>query len=392
MGIMPHHQTCHSNSESQSQYSNNHFQLDSPTLSSQPSFPFISNIQYECLNTLKFHSSYICSLVVSGKYMYTGSSSNQIRLWNCDSLESQFNNEILFDNNVVAEGKGAVKAIVVLSDKLFTAHQDHKIRVWKINHDEDKFTRLATLPTLKDRAIKLLQPKNHVRIRRHKKCTWVNHVDTVSALALSHDKTLLFSVSWDRSIKIWRMNDFKCLQSVANAHDDAINSLALSDEGCLYTGSADKKIKVWKKVEGENKYSLFNVLENHNSGVNALALSVDGSVLFSGGCDQTILAWEKADGGKMVISGELEGHTKSILCLIVVSDLVLSGSADKSIRIWTSVEKKYFCLAVLEGHNGPVKCLTGANECCESSNKSQVVYSTSLDGDIKVWQIYVPVM
>ncbi|KAI9086415.1 hypothetical protein K1719_031499 [Acacia pycnantha] len=362
-----------------------------------------SSAYYQCLATLKGHTSYISCIALAGKFLYTGSSDREIRSWNHNA---PFGSDIFDQSNssittsiMVSAGKGAVKSLIVQSDKLFSAHQDYKIRVWKVTADEPdhrKYTRLATLPTLGDRATKVLNPKNHVQIRRHKKCTWVHHVDTVSALALSRDETLLYSVSWDRTVKVWRIRDLTCLESVNNAHDDAINAIAVSGDGYVYTGSADKKIKVWKKCEGEKKHSLVDTLEKHNSGINALALSSDGSLLYSGACDRSILVWEKdnnEEDGKMRLVGALRGHTKSILCLAMVSDLVFSGSTDKTIRIWRGVHGDYSCLAVLEGHNGPVKCLTAAVDRCNgASEESFLVYSGGLDCDIKVWQIIVPLV
>ncbi|KAL4282373.1 hypothetical protein GQ457_03G015300 [Hibiscus cannabinus] len=405
---MSYYQFCSSSRDSQSQP--NSFQSDSECLWSQPSLPsvpsltsqlhlqqyYLSNIQHHCITTLKGHTSYVSSLAVTGKFLYTGSSDKEIRLWNCDGLNSEFEYENL-TNNILVVGKGAVKSLVVLTGRLFSAHQDHKIRVWKINNDDpdnQTYTRLATLPTLTDRATKLLLPKNHVQIRRHKTSTWVHHVDTVSALALSRDETLLYSVSWDRTLKIWRTSDFKCLESVTNAHDDAINAVALSDDGDVYTGSTDTKIKVWRKIPGDKSHSLVAILEKHNSGINALAISLDGSTLYSGASDRSIVVWEKDDGGNgMAVAGALRGHTKSILCLAVVSDLVCSGSADKTIRIWRrGVDGNYSCLAVLEGHKGPVKCLAGAVDRCNRSDTWYVIYSGSLDCDIKVWQIVVPLL
>lgn len=411
MGIMSCHQTSRSDYDSQSH--SNHPQSNPPFLCSQPSLPSVptltsqpqhhqevlSNTHHCCLTTLKGHTSYISSLTLAGKFLYSGSSDKEIRSWKRNSLDSEVDHihENLC-NNVVAVGKGAVKSLIVLADKLFSAHQDHKIRVWKINsqehdHQQKLYTRLATLPTFSDRASKILLPKNQVQIRRHKTCTWVHHVDTVSALSLSRDKSLLYSVSWDRTLKIWRTSDFKCLESVANAHDDAINALALSNHnGDVYTGSADKKIKVWRKNSGENKHTLVATLEKHNSGINALALSTDGSLLYSGACDRSILVWEKDDRGHMVVVGALRGHTQSILCLFVVSDLVCSGSADKTTRIWRGIERNYSCLAVLEGHKGPVKCLTATIDHYNPSDTSYLLYSGSLDCDIKVWQINIPLL
>ncbi|XP_042497196.1 protein JINGUBANG-like [Macadamia integrifolia] len=446
MGIVPCPLACHtdndfeSNANRRQQQQILHSELGS-SLSSQPSLPSVPSLTpqpsqrnhhhhhhhptppaaYHCISTLKGHSSYVFSLALAGKFLYSGSLDREIRSWPRHPPLSNTPNPNLnsssSNNNVVAVGNGAVKSLVFSGDKLFSAHQDHKIRVWhidNINQDKNMYKLLATLPTLSDRVLRLLLPNNHVQVRRHKKCTWVHHVDTISALALSRDGSLLYSVSWDRTFKVWRTSDFKCLESVSNAHDDAINALALSNDGYLYTGSADTKIKVWGKgmgkgkgeLRGDKKHSLVATLEKHKSTVNALALTTDGSVLYSGACDRSIVVWEKdssaAAGGSgggehMVVVGALRGHTKAILCLAVVSDLVCSGSADKTVRIWKrSVEKSYSCLAVLEGHSGPVKCLTAAVDRNDSLittsaySTSYLVYSGSLDCDIRVWQILVP--
>ncbi|KAK6920771.1 WD40 repeat [Dillenia turbinata] len=349
-----------------------------PSVNSALSYPYqqehniSATISACCITTLTGHTSYVSSLAIGDKFLYTGSSDKDIRAWIRNPLNSGQEKGNLTDN-IVAVGKGAVKSLVVLSDKLFSVHQDHKIRVWRINNHENyqqKCIRLATLPTWGDRALKLLMPNSHVQ-----------------------DQSLLYSASWDRSFKIWQTSDLRCLESVGNAHDDAIHALVLSGDGHVYTGSADKKIKVWRKIPGEKKHSLVSTLEKCNSVINALALSTDGLVLYSGACDGSIVVWEKEDAGNMMVAGALSGHAKAILCLAVVSDLVFSGSADKTIRIWRGSQKSYSCLTILEGHGGPVKCLTAAFDYYNSTERSSghLLYSGSLDCDIKVWQIQIPV-
>ncbi|WCJ36027.1 Transducin/WD40 repeat-like superfamily protein [Euphorbia peplus] len=383
---------------------------DQPSLSSQPSLASLPSLTFNpphhnffsnCLTTISGNTSYISSLTVAGKFLYSGSSDNEIRFWNRHSLDSDDHLDLY--NNSISVGKGAVKSLIVLSDKMFSAHQDHKIRVWKISDENidhhQKFNHLATLPTFSDRATKMLSPKHQVQIRRHKSCTWVHHVDTVSALALATDESLLYSVSWDRTLKIWRTRDFKCMESITSAHDDAINTVAVSSNGDVYTGSADHKIKIWRKIAGEKKHCLISTLEKHKSGINALALSSDGSVLYSGACDRSIVVWEKTEEeeGGMTVVGALRGHKESILCLIVVGDLVCSGSADKTIRVWRNVGRNYHsCLGILGGHRGPVKCLSGIvdhnNHNSIDDYTSFLLYSGSLDFDIKVWRLHVPTM
>lgn len=372
----------------------------SSSLASQPSLPSVPSLtppfdipttHHHCLATLKGHSSYIFSLALAGKHLYCGTSDGEIRVW--DRNPSSVSDTS--DNHTLADSQSAVKSIVVSGDKLFTAHNDYKIRVWRIEGDDSrKHTTIAVLPTLSDRCMSLLSAKNYVKVRRHKRSTWVNHVDAVSALASTRDGSFLYSVSWDRSLKIWRTSDFKCLESVQNAHDDAINAVVVGDDGHVYTGSADKRIKVWKMMGQDKKHSLVSTLEKHRSAVNALALSSDGSVLYSGACDRSIIVWAREGGAAhMAVAGALRGHTKAILCLAVVGELLCSGSADRSVRVWRRGNgSSYSCVAVLEGHRNPVKCLTAAsdNNHVRDSEKSYLLYSGSLDCEIKVWKIRIP--
>ncbi|CAO2829182.1 unnamed protein product [Amaranthus hypochondriacus] len=371
-----------------------------PSLSQSQQLDQHSTICHQCICTLKGHTSYVFSLVLSGKHLYSGSYNDEIRVWPRE-LTAHHQMPATNNKNILAVSTGgAAKSLVSLGGKLFSAHQDHKIRVWKIDDNnksnQKRYQCLATLPTMNDRFLKLFSAKNYVQVRRNKSCTWVHHVDTVSALALQCDGSLLYSASWDRTFKVWQTSDFKCLESVARAHDDAINALVLSKDGYVYTGSADKTIKVWKKHQGETKHSLVAILQKHKSAVNALALSCDGSMLYSGACDRSIVVWERESGGagNMVAVGALRGHRNAILCLAVVSDVLFSGSADKTIRIWkkSSVNKNYTCLAILEGHMKPVKCLTATIDPNNSSGSrtSFLMYSGSLDCDIKVWKISVP--
>lgn len=227
-------------------------------------------------------------------------------------------------------------------------------------------------------------------MRRHKKKLWIEHHDAVSGLAVNEN--LMCSVSWDRSLKIWRGTNLRCTESI-RAHDDAINAVVVGKDGTIFTGSADKRIRVWGKSyeEKKSKIGLIATLEKHKSSVNALALSSDGSVLFSGACDRSILVWEREDSANyMVVTGALRGHTKAILCLINVSDLLFSGSADRTVRIWTRANQGQFCcLTVLDGHRTPVRSLVAAAAETDGSDGGVKLFSGSFDGEIKVWQIVV---
>ncbi|XP_048440627.1 protein JINGUBANG-like [Pyrus x bretschneideri] len=280
---------------------------------------------------------------------------------------------------------GSVKSVNFSNRNIFTSHQDSKIRVWQLTVGK-RHKLLNSLPTVNDRLRRFVLPKNYVTVRRHKKCLWIQHADAVTGIAVNNG--LIYSVSWDKSLKIWRDSDLRCLESV-KAHEDAVNAVAVSNDGTVYTGSADCRIRVWAKPFGEKRHVLVATLEKHKSAVNALALNDDGSVLFSGACDRSILVWEREDSANhMAVTGALRGHRKAILCMINVGDLLFSGSADRTVRVWQRGEDGSFCcLAVLEGHVKPVKSLVAVKD--EESSGVVTVYSGSLDGEVKVWHVSV---
>lgn len=335
----------------------------------------------------------ISCLAVHNNLLYAASL-NEINVFD---LVSDYSHIDAFSNDL--SSSGSVKSITFHITKIFTAHQDCKIRVWQITASK-QHQLVSTLPTVKDRLIKSILPNNYVTVRRHKKRLWLEHWDTVSDLEVKEG--LVYSVSWDKSFKIWNASNYKCLESVNKAHEDAVNAVVVSDNGVVYTGSADGRIRVWERSvvdhnkERKPKHILVTTLLKHKSTINALALNGDGSLLFSGGCDCWIVVWERkrekdGDGRhQMVFAEALWGHAGAVLCLITVGDLLVSGSADRTVRIWQrGKENCCRCMAILEGHEKPVKSLVAISRSSSSVFNGVVsIGSGSLDGEIKMWDVH----
>ncbi|KAM0009115.1 putative [Myosin heavy-chain] kinase transcription factor WD40-like family [Helianthus debilis subsp. tardiflorus] len=373
-------------------YNSLHSNLSLQTL---PSIPSLQKLSPESLHLTVSHryltsltpspTAHINFLAVNNNLLYSASG-NLIHVFDTTSFT------LLDTFSVHDPASGTVKSITFRNGpkgNIFTSHQDSKIRVWKLTENK-RHKQTGTLPTLEDRLLRSFFKENYVNVRRHRRRLWIEHHDAVSGLAMINNQ-LMCSVSWDKCLKIWKTSNLRCVESI-KAHDDAINAVVVANDGTIYTGSADHRIKVWGKTE--SKHVLIATLEKHKSAVNALALNDDGSVLFSGACDRSILVWEKEDSaGYMAVTGALRGHSKAILCLINVCDLLFSGSADRTVRIWQrGAVGKFCCLGVLDGHKQPVRSLVADpdSEVVESKCGSRIkVFSGSFQGEIKVWKVEV---
>ena len=128
------------------------------------------------------------------------------------------------------------------------------------------------------------------------------------------------------------------------AHGDRITAAVVRSDGEIaVTGSADRTVKVWNTVTGEE----ICVLVGHSTTVTAVALSLDGKLLVSGDEDGDLMLWDGATWDHLKTIEE--AHASAITALHV-ADLqrfgiampsrnfanlvVYSGAADGSMFAW----------------------------------------------------------
>lgn len=331
------------------------------------------SLLYQCIASLYRHEGTIYSIAVSKGVVFTGSESKRIHAWKqLDCAEHGY----------LKSTSGEVRATLAHGSMLFTAHKDNRIRIWNFTvSDNFRWKKSWSLPSKRGPFPFFLRSSPE------------QHKDCISCLAYYYAEGLLYTGSFDKTVKAWRVSSQKCVDSFV-AHEDKVNAILVKqDDGCVFTCSSDGSVKIWRRVYRENSHTLTITLKFQPSPVYAIALSPSFSscFLYSGSSDGTINFWEKERMSyRFNHGGFLQGHRFAVLCLVAVEKLIFSGSEDTSIKIWRREEGSCFheCLAVLEGHRGPVRCLAACLEI-EKIVMGFLVYSASLDQTFKVWRIKV---
>jgi len=136
--------------------------------------------------------------------------------------------------------------------------------------------------------------------------------------------------------------------------------------GCLGTNTT-----IFDAVTG----SQTAVLSGHNGYVWSLAFSSDGTLLASGGEDNTIKLWDVQTGG---IVKTFHGHTGTVLSvsISVGNTMIASGSRNGTVCLWDIGTGEYH---VIKGHNDRVTTVNF------SPTNSQLLLSASRDGTVRKW-------
>lgn len=332
------------------------------------------SLLYHCIASLHRQEGIVYSIAVSRGMVYTGSESRRVRAWRQPECT---------ERGYIKASCGEVRAILAYGDLLFTSHKDYRVRMWNVTASENfRAKKITTMPR-RNNPIFLFQ-----------RSSGQQHKDCISCMGYYHAEGLLYTGSWDKMVKAWRVSDGRCVDSFL-AHDDNVNGIVINQEdGCVFTCSSDGTVKIWRRVYGHGSHTLTMTLKFQPSPINALALStsLNTCFLYSGSSDGFINFWEKEKmSSRFNHGGFLQGHRFAVLCLVAIENLIFSGSEDTTIRVWRREEGSYFheCLAVFDAHRGPVRCLAACLEIDKLMVMGFLVYSAGLDQTFKVWRVKV---
>lgn len=126
--------------------------------------------------------------------------------------------------------------------------------------------------------------ENLIRYKFIKLNTLKTHSKYISVITKTKD--YLVSASWDKSIKIWNIENPKNEKFSLLGHSNYIYSLVVISDDYIASGAKDQDIKIWNL----KSKSCIGTLKGHTSTVSCL-LKLNNSKLVSAGWDKIIKIW-----------------------------------------------------------------------------------------------------
>ncbi len=171
-----------------------------------------------------------------------------------------------------------------------------------------------------------------------------HHADAASAVAFS-DQGNLFSASADKTIKQWRIASDTAVRNFA--HPNLVDSVAFDPTSkYLATGCHDGVLRIFDIEKNAVLKSINAHIQTQPEQkvfqIYAVAWTPDGKQVLSASYDKTMKLWDVASGNLMrefkayAEKDFPKGHRDQIFCAAFTKDgkFVASGSSDKMIKLW----------------------------------------------------------
>jgi COMPASS component SWD3 len=165
--------------------------------------------------------------------------------------------------------------------------------------------------------------------------------------------------------------DFTYINSLVGISGRAVNAIALDGQFLISCGT-ENLIRVWSLVLGKQIYTL----TGHTEMVTTVAIGCQ-KLLISGSCDRTIKIWDltKLKNPEILTLTGHHGYVNSV-ALLPDGNTVVSGSQDTTIKFWDIRTGKNF--RTIKGHTNLVNAVV-------LSPDGQIMATCSWNTTIKVW-------
>ncbi|KAK2466136.1 hypothetical protein APHAL10511_001778 [Amanita phalloides] len=299
------------------------------------------------------HRTDVRTLCLSSDDQLLASASNgQLKIWNMKSMACIRTMECGFaicstfmpgDRHIAVGTKsGEILLYDIASSSLIESIKAHTGAVWSMHVRADG---QALVSGSADKDVKFWQfeYKNTSNTVRDGTLLSLVHVrtlktsDDVLAVRYSPNNKLLAVALLDSTVKVFYQDSLKFFLSLYG-HKLPVLSMDISDDSKLIvTCSADKNVKIWGLDFGDCHKSIFA----HEESVMQVAFEKKSHYFWSVGKDKMVKYW---DGDKFENIQKFDGHHGEVWALTLshFGKFVVTGSHDKSIRVWEKLDEPLF--------------------------------------------------
>lgn len=323
------------------------------------------------LYTLNNHKSKVhcADFSPDGKILITGGEDKKIRIWDVNSGTELFN---IGDRDIIHHVTFSLK-----DKKIIAQSVDMSLKIWESKNTDNfkNFSDHISKDVLYgfDREGKFVFNYEHIWSTDSSKTVFSieNHSpEDESTVLFSKDNTHYYLEETFGFLKIDLKTGEVISEISAGIGDKAVavsldNKFLISSEDEIFESHDIKSGRLKKTFKG------------HSEDILCLAISPDGTKVFSGSEDMQIKIWD-ASGAYEILN--LSGHSSSVTALAInpIGKILVSGSEDNTIKLWDTDTGEL--LASLNEHTGGINSLS-------FSENGQFLFSSSKDGSIRLWNV-----
>ncbi len=269
-----------------------------------------------------------------GQQVASGSEDMSVRLWNpaggAEPLVLDGHGAVVSELHYRADGQllvsgdqaGVFKVWNPANGELAASIQAHAVAITGMSfHPEG--TRLVTAAadgTWKEWALPLVAPRPLAGL-----------TEQVDRVAMNSDGTILVTGGTDKAVRLFNGEDGQPLRTL-DGQADVVSALGMDGAGQMIASGSDTGVlRFWDVADGASRLQL----EGHQGPVRDVVLLDEQKGVLSAGEDGTVRRWRLP-----IAPRGHAGHTMPVGVVASSRDgtLLLSGSADKSVRIWNRLD------------------------------------------------------